>query len=112
MENLTSKMTIACGYSKTMEHDKWAKEIPYIAFPADWQVQISPPFMGATVRFRVRKNGAEVSVYLDCYEILGCYGSPYWEVYPIEGDVERFGINEVERLVDAISRSITEQTSK
>jgi hypothetical protein len=91
-----------------LEHSKWQKEIPYIQFPADWQVQISPPFAGAVVRFRVKKDKAEVSIYLDCYDRLGCYGSPYWEVYPYKGDVGRCGIDEIDTLLSLISTSLEE----
>ena len=99
-------------YSQIMEHSKWQKEIPYIQFPADWQVQISPPFAGAVVRFRVKKDKAEVSIYLDCYDRLGCYGEPYWEVYPHEGDVYRCDMSDTESLLNAIKHSILEQNSR
>ena len=97
-------------YEEMMEHRKWMKEIPYIQFPSDWNVQITPPFAGAVVRFRVQKNNAEVSVYLDCYDRLGCYGSPYWEVYPHEEDVFRCDISDTESLLNAITHSLSEQS--
>ena len=99
-------------YSQIMEHSKWLKEIPYIQFPDDWQVQISPPFAGAVVRFRVIKDKAEVSIYLDCYDKLGCYGEPYWEVYPHEGDVYRCDMDDTKSLLNAIKHSILEQNSR
>ena len=95
-------------YEEMMEHRKWMKEIPYIQFPSDWKVQITPPFAGAVVRFRVQKNDAEVSVYLDCYDRLGYYGSPYWEVYPHEGDVFRCDMSDTESLLNAITHSLLE----
>lgn len=98
-------------YSQIMEHSKWKKEIPYIQFPADWQVQISPPFAGAVVRFRVKKDNAEVSIYLDCYNRLGYYSKPYWEVYPHEGDVYRCDMLDTNSLLKAIARSIEQQNS-
>lgn len=97
-------------YEQQMEHRKWAKEIPYIQFPADWKVQITPPFAGAVVRFRVQKDDMEVSIYLDCYDRLGCYGSPYWEVYPHEGDVFRCDMSDTEILLNAITQSLSEQS--
>jgi hypothetical protein len=97
-------------YEEMMEHRKWMKEIPYIQFPADWKVQITPPFAGAVVRFRVQKNDAEVSIYLDCYDRLGCYGSPYWEVYPHEGDVFRCDMSDTESLLNAITHSLSERS--
>lgn len=98
-------------YSQIMEHSKWRKEIPYIQFPADWQVQICPPFAGAVVRFRIKKDKADVSIYLDCYDNLGCYEAPYWEVYPHEEDVYRCDMLDTESLLKAITRSIEQQNS-
>ena len=102
---------LVAKYSQIMEHSKWKKEIPYIQFPTDWKVQISPPFAGAVVRFRVKKDNAEVSIYLDCYDRLGCYGEPYWEVYPHQGDVYRCDMVDTESLLKAILESILEQNS-
>lgn len=96
-------------YEEQMEHRKWIKEIPYLQFPADWKVKITPPFAGAVVRFGVEKGGNNVSVYLDCYDKLGCYGSPYWEVYPYNDDVFRCDISDVEGLLAAIAYSLSEQ---
>ena len=96
-------------YSQIMEHSKWLKEIPYINFPAEWQIQISPPFGGAVVRFKVKTDKANVSVYLDCYDTLGCYGEPYWEVYPHKGDIFRCDMADTENLLNAIKHSILEQ---
>lgn len=101
---------LAYEYEQQMEHRKWAKEIPYIQFPADWKVQITPPFAGAVVRFRVQKDDMEVSIYLDCYDRLGFYGSPYWEVYPHEGDVFRCDMSDTESLLNAITHSLSEQS--
>lgn len=101
---------IAFEYSEKMEHMKWVKEIPYINFKKEWAVQVSPPFSGAVVRFRVKYNNAEVSVYLDCYDRLGYYGSPYWEVYPHNDDVFRCDMLDTESLLKAIEESILEQT--
>jgi hypothetical protein len=95
-------------YEKQMEHSKWISQIPYINFPSDWKIQITPPFAGAVVRFRVQKDEMEVSIYLDCYDLLGCYGSPYWEVYPHEGDVFRCDISDTESLLKAITQSLSE----
>lgn len=92
---------------KEMEYDRWYKEIPFIRFPASWEVKIVPPFRGAVVRFRVRNaRGKEISVYLDCYDNLGHYGAPYWEIYPnAEGDISRYPMRDVDGLLDGIKRS-------
>jgi len=97
-------------YDKIMENNKWSQEIPYISFPSDWEVQIIPPFLGALIRFRVKKGKAEVSIYLDCYDNLGSVGSPYWEVYPYEGDVFRCDMLDTESLLRAIGESISGQS--
>ncbi len=82
------------------EWRRWMREIPAIHFPTDWAVTIIPPFGGAVVRFRVNDK---VSVYLDCYDRIGCVGHPYWEIYPDkEGDTDRFSMNDVEELLEGI----------
>lgn len=92
-----------------MEYEKWIKEIPFIKFDSDWEVKIIPPLFGAVVRFQVQKGESIVSVYLDCYDTLGFFGQPYWEVYPYDGDVYRCEMNNTEELLKAIRESITQQ---
>lgn len=94
---------------RIMEYDKWVKEIPFIKFDNDWEVKVIPPFATAVARFQVQKGKAFVSVYLDCYDNLGIFGKPYWEVYPHEGDVYRCEMNNTEELLKAIRESIAEQ---
>lgn len=72
------------------------EHIPFIQFPADWKVQIIPPFGDAVARFRVElPSGKRKSVYLDVRSSLGYFGAdldaptPYWEVYPYRGDTAR-----------------------
>lgn len=95
-------------YDEIMESRKWIKEIPFISFPSEWLVQIIPPFNGAVVRFRIQSGSAEISVYLDCYDRLGYYGSPYWEVYPHKEEVFRCEMKDVTSLLKAIQESINE----
>ena len=97
---------LAYKYEEQMEHRKWMKEIPFLNFPADWQVQITPPFAGAVVRFRIKSKEAEISVYLDCYDRLGCVGKPYWEICPHDGDTYRCYLNETEDLIKNIQYAI------
>ena len=97
-------------YDKIMENNKWAQEIPYISFPSEWEVKITPPSVGSVVRFRVQKGDAKVSVYLDCYDNLGSVGFPYWEVYPYEGCNFRCAMLDTESLLKAIGESISEQS--
>ena len=98
-------------YSEVMQHDKWRDEIPYINFPPEWSIQISPPFSGAVVRFRVKCGNADVSVYLDCYDRLGFVGEPYWEIYPHQGDCFRCLMSETNKLLQAIRESIEQEDS-
>lgn len=92
--------------------EKWreiAGEIPFIKFPADWTVAVIPPFAGALARFRVKlPDGREKSIYLDFYDRLGYVGQPYWEIYPVLGDVERCLLNETDKLLAAIAAPDTE----
>lgn len=95
---------------KSDEWMNWINKIPFINFPKEWNIQIIPPFSGAIIRFRVNKKIEDkdnyVSVYLDCYNRLACYGEPYWEIYPYEGDVFRCGMNDIDALLKAIEISL------
>jgi len=92
------------------EKDKWrewAFKIPFIEFPAGWKVSVSPPFGGAVARFRVRlpemSENDSISIYLDCYDRLGCYGQPYWEVYPYKSDCGRCDMSDTAELLRMIA---------
>ena len=91
-----------------MEYGKWFKKIPFIKFKAHWNVQIIPPFNGAVVRFRIESKGVNLSIYLDCYDRLGYFGEPYWELYPHNEDIFRCAMNDTESLLKAISESLNE----
>lgn len=97
------------NYSREMEHEKWRKEIPYLKFPSDYEVQITPPFAGAVVRFCIKKQDVHVSVYLDCYSQLGAVSVPYWEIYPHDNDCFRCEMNDTEGLLKAIEESINQR---
>lgn len=91
--------------SQVFEWNKWCKEIPRLNFHSDWNVKIIPPFGGAIIRFNCEKNGNYADVYLDCYDELGCFGSPYWEIYPYDDDVYkvyRCCMNNTEELIKRI----------
>jgi hypothetical protein len=89
-----------------MEYRKWMGLIPYINFPADWKIQMVPPFAAKVVRFRVRLPEMDetdhISVYLDCYDTGGAVGQPYWEVYPYLGDCGRCLMAETDKLLEMI----------
>lgn len=80
----------------------WANKMPSLKFNPTWGVTIMPPFGGAIVRFRVEKNNKSVSVYFDAFDELASVGSPYWEIYPYEDDVERFLFGEEDKMLDCI----------
>jgi len=91
---------------KELEYRKWVTEIPYIQWP-DWQVKAIPSYLCAIVRYWIKKNDTIVSVYLDCYDMLGAVGEPYWEVYPLErGDVGRCKMNNVTELLSLITQAL------
>ena len=82
---------------------KWMKDIPSIPVKEGWQIKPLPPFGGAVARMKViLPTGQSKSIYLDCYDRLGCFGSPYWEVYPVGDDVGRCEMHDVELLVSLI----------
>jgi hypothetical protein len=86
--------------------EKWVEKIPHLQFKEDWKIKIIPPFGGAIARFWIDKEGNHVSVYLDCYENLGYFGEPYWEVYPYKDDVYRVAMNDTDELLKIIAEVI------
>lgn len=100
---------LACEFDEVFEWRKWTDKIPFIQWPSDWLVKSIASFGGAIIRYHITKSGLDdyVSVYLDCYELLGLFGEPYWEVYPnINGDVARCSMNDINKLMDYISASL------
>jgi len=109
--NMLDKTMLSCAMEKEFEWRKWSQQIPYLKFKQEWFVKITPPFMNAIIRFRValtEKSEKSVSVYLDCYDMLGIMGEPYWEVYPYEGDVGRCAINQMDELFRMIDVGLKE----
>ena len=96
-----------------IEHEEgwrtWVDKIPAIQFDADWQVKVIPPICGAMVRFVILKGGKQASIYLDCYDVLGCMGHPYWEVYPVDGDVGRCDMNDTTQLLALIRHALEDE---
>lgn len=86
-----------------------ASDVPYLRFPADWEIKVTPPFAGADARFTVRCGEATVSVYLDFDGNLGCMERPYWEIYPLDGDCARYYLYETDELLQGIALSIRQQ---
>jgi hypothetical protein len=89
-----------------MEWMRWVEEIPYIEWPSDagWLVKAVPPFSCAVIRYFITRrdipDGLRVSVYLDCYAMLGAEFHPYWEVYPGDNghDPDRCPMDDVHEL--------------
>ena len=104
------KMIDCNDFSKIREIERilgyrdWVHKVPFIEFPEGWAISVIPPFAGAMCRFRAKVNDKIFSIYLDCHAMLGAVDSPYWEVYPVGDDVSRFDINDVEGLIECISR--------
>jgi hypothetical protein len=101
----TDRNKLSAEYSRAFEHGKWVQEIPIIDFGPNLLVRPIPPFAGAVVRFLVYDKhlpGQKISVYLDCYDMLGFYQAPYWEAYPINGDTFRVAMPDVNELMCAI----------
>jgi len=82
-------------YTNDVKYRKWCQEIPELEFPEGMKVKIIPPFGGAAVRFIA--NG--ISIYLDIDDSLGCFGSPYWEIYPYLGNPTRVAMEDTEELI-------------
>lgn len=96
------------GRLKLEQSEGWrsiVNDIPYLNFPKSWQVKMVPPYHGAVCRFHVKHKDKEISVYLDWFENLGYYdGKPYWEIYPVKGDTQRFDLKDTAGIIDAIKK--------
>jgi len=95
------------------DEEKWktiADEIPYLKFDDKWEVKIAPPWAGAIVRFFVKYNNNQVSVYLDYYAKLGGVSHPYWEIYDHKmRDPARFWLNETKEMMYRIRRLLNKK---
>jgi hypothetical protein len=105
-DNWHKRLDTCSEMEDLFEWDKWMKEIPFLNFPSHWQVKIIPPVTWAIIRFRIRtdkmQEGRSISVYLDCYDMLGCVGEPYWEIY--DGDeCYRFLLKNHQEMLDQIA---------
>lgn len=92
------------------EWSKWRVQIPFIKWPSNWLVKAVPPSHGAIVRYLIIEDGYSdnswVSVYLDCYDVLGYYGCPYWEIFPGHAHIEdtnRIPMEETDGLLSIIA---------
>lgn len=104
---MSVELTLARCKIESLE--KWRENalvIPFIQFKPEWEIKIIPPFTGAMIRFIVKYNDKTVSVYLDFFDNLGCYGEPYWEVFPVHDDTARHKMNDVSGLLESISTGL------
>ena len=112
MDNI-DRIMITAQIATMDEWDKWREKIPYMSFPSSWLVKAIPPFDGAIVRYNIQhkhRPKSFVSVYLDCYDRLGYFGQPYWEIYPAKGgDTARFAMANVEDMVREIGKALRSQ---
>jgi hypothetical protein len=102
------KSEIIWRAEQSQRYKEWQDKIPHIPFRHYyWDVRAIPPFGGAILRYRVKHNGKEVSIYLDAYDELGSVGQPYWEIYPCaDGGTWRCLLNEVGDLVAEIAKAL------
>ncbi len=84
-----------------------AENMPWLQFPAEWEIQIIPPFSDAVIRFKIKlPSGLIKSVFLDSRGSLvaGDYPLPYWEVLPFKkGKPGRCRKHEIEQLLGLIA---------
>lgn len=112
VNGIHNRMLMSVKYHDMFESDKWRILIPTFKIKPDWLIQIIPPFTGAVVRFGISKENFKdrqfISVYLDCYELLGFCGegNPYWEVYPVNGDTWRCAMDDIDGLMEGIEKGL------
>jgi hypothetical protein len=119
-------MLEAVKYERLFEYEKWLKklaELKPVTLPDNCGITPVPPFAGTVTRFFVRclETDNQVSVYLDCYHILGYFcrdidqPEPYWEIYPypftkkdgtIDYDTNRYAMSDIAGLSKGIAESI------
>jgi hypothetical protein len=78
------------------------ERVPFFQLPPGYAIAVIPPFHGAVARFHIRRpDGVVKSIYLDAFQRLGFWpdGGPYWEVYPVDGDVGRCHIYDTDMLL-------------
>lgn len=100
-------------YPNCEERTIWLNKLPEIKFPDDYNIKLIPPCTPAIIQFHItlKKNkNCLTSIFLDCYELMGVYYSPYWEIHPfIEGSIRRCGIYNTKKLLELIDQSLKEQ---
>lgn len=126
---IRSLFTLTFMLEGKFESGRWRHELPFISWPAEWEVKYYPS-LSALLRGVVRlKNdhSRNVSFYFDGYAYLGAMYNcenkkpiPYWEIYnisiPVRSDEdcgpERFLMNEVDELLIGIGKMLNGVTLK
>jgi hypothetical protein len=116
IDNTVNIMMLSSQLEKALLHERrkdksLIEEFPWITLPPGYSFKVTFPFAGACARFRVCKENVpdkSVSVYLDTKDVLGYFGSPYWEAYPIGDDVARFPLDDTKGLVEAIVTQLSQ----
>ena len=110
---MTLTMDLQAKYGRDKYYRAWVDKVPPIRFPRTWDICILPPFAGALCRFQV--NG-HVSVFLDGDNSLGHWldedrnPAAYWEIYPLDGDIMRYDLNDTRGLLAGIKKSLRQGT--
>jgi len=105
-------MVVQSFYERKRNCRKWIQDLPFLKFKEDWEIKIIPPTTTALIRFQVRKKDAWVSVYFDSDCRLGFSPEPYWEIYPVGNDAERYVLGEEDELLEGIEKALNEQLNK
>ena len=106
INDMLFKYELTSNMEKMFEWRKWIDEIPYLKFKPEWEVRAIPPISGAIIRYNIKYFDKFCSVYLDCYDMMGCVGHPYWELYPYNGDTFRCDIKDTDSLLNAIEHAL------
>lgn len=103
------RLNVSRENDRLMNYQKWVDKIPMLHFKPEWSVKVLPSHGGAMARFLIFCGTAKVSIFLDCYAMLGDDDVPYWEVSPHGKDVTRCGMYQVDVLMQLIAESIEQQ---
>lgn len=100
-------------YANCEERTVWLKKIPEINFPEKYNIKLIAPRTPAIIHYHITLKENEnclVSIFLDCYGLIGVYNGPYWEIYPLKKEsIKRCGMYDINKLLKYIDESLQEQ---
>jgi hypothetical protein len=109
-ELLSEDMTITIKRLRVEKEQDWVasnNNVPILTIPEGVKIQILMPTNNATVRFfAFLPDGTRKSIYWDDKGALAAMDKPYWEVYPVNGDVSRHYADDEDGLWEAIKAPI------